>query len=54
MGGGGQGPTPPRPQDDLYRHVNAHWLAANPMSKFPAYGRWGVFEALADEALAKS
>ena len=24
------------------------------MSKFPAYGRWGVFEALADEALAKS
>lgn len=54
MGGGGQGPTPPRPQDDLYRHVNAHWLAANPMSKFPAYGRWGVFEALTDEALAKS
>jgi putative endopeptidase len=54
MGGGGEGPTPPRPQDDLYRHVNAHWLAENPMSKFPAYGRWGVFEALADEALAKT
>ena len=54
MGGGGEGPTPPRPQDDLYRHVNAHWLAENPMSKFPAYGRWGVFEALADEALSKT
>ena len=24
------------------------------MSKYPAYGRWGVFEALADEALHKT
>jgi len=54
MGGGGEADTPPRAQDDLYRHVNARWLAENPMSKFPAYGRWGVFESLADEALAKT
>jgi len=43
-----------RAQDDLYRHVNAAWLSENPMSKYPAYGRWGVFEALADEALHKT
>ena len=54
MGSGGETSTPPRAQDDLYRHVNAQWLSENPMGKYPAYGRWGVFESLADEALTKS
>ena len=37
---------------DLYRHVNAEWLAANPV---PAeYGRWGTFEILNDDALIKT
>lgn len=52
----GRDGVPPeiRAQDDLYRHVNAAWLSDNPMSKYPAYGRWGVFESLADEALHKT
>ena len=50
MGSGGDdSPAPPRAQDDLYRHVNASWLAANPVP--PEYGRWGTFEALNDAAL---
>ena len=53
MGSGSEGnPAPPRAQDDLYRHVNAEWLAANPV---PAeYGRWGTFEILNDDALIKT
>ena len=50
MGSGGDdSPAPPRAQDDLYRHGNAAWLAANPVP--PEYGRWGTFEALNDAAL---
>lgn len=48
-GGNGDGPRAARAQDDLYAHVNAAWLQANPVP--PEYGRWGVFEALADDAL---
>ena len=53
MGSGSEGnPALPRAQDDLYRHVNAEWLAANPV---PAeYGRWGTFEILNDDALIKT
>jgi putative endopeptidase len=36
-----------RPQDDLFRHVNGGWLAANPI---PAdRSRWGSLDQLADE-----
>lgn len=53
MGSGSEGnPAPPRLQDDFYRHVNAEWLAANPVP--PEYSRWGTFEKLNDEALAKT
>ena len=52
MGSGSEGnPAPPRLQDDFYRHVNAEWLASNPVP--PEYSRWGTFEKLNDEALAK-
>ena len=54
MGGGRDGgnPAAPRAQDDLYRHVNAAWLAANPIP--PEYGRWGTFEVLADASLKQT
>ena len=53
MGSGSEGnPAPPRLQDDFYRHVNAEWLASNPVP--PEYSRWGTFEKLNDEALAKT
>lgn len=37
-----------RPQDDFFRHVNAKWLAANPIPESET--RWGSFSILHDEA----
>jgi hypothetical protein len=52
MGGGHDGEAAARAQDDLYQHVNAAWLKANPVP--PAYGRWGTFEKLNDDSLVQT
>ncbi len=40
--------APPRPQDDLFRHVNAAWLAETSIP--PDRSRYGSFHELADAA----
>lgn len=43
--------TPPRPQDDLFRHVNGQWLAT---TTIPAdHSMWGAFHELRDTSLQR-
>ncbi|KAJ3064523.1 hypothetical protein HDU99_004438, partial [Rhizoclosmatium hyalinum] len=41
----------PRPQDDLYAHVNSEWLNDPSAVIPPEYSTWGAFMALRDESL---